>query len=107
MTPQEPPSPSSEDSKSNETWKVNVPASDAPAMSDAPDEGYATVKYSKDGDAFCVNLESLEPCESPASDPSDEDDSGDTGGYGSLRDALSKQMKKSPASTDDGAGDEG
>lgn len=85
-----------QESSSEDGWKVNVPISDVPAMKDAPEKGYALVEYTKDGDAFCLDLESLKP--------SPEDPMGDDSDYDSLSQALSKTIKKMP-STDEG--DEG
>ncbi len=79
----------------SEEFRVNVPADSVDGMADAPDEGYALVKYTKDGDAFCLQLESLML---PEVQPMSEKEEADQ--YDSLEDALRKETER-PATDDD------
>lgn len=80
----------------SEEFRVNVPADSVEAMADAPDEGYALVKYTKDGDAFCLQLESLMlPEVQPMSEKEEEEQ------YDTLEDALKKEVSAAPDVDDD------
>ncbi len=78
--------PDSEQS-TEESFKANVPASAAPDMEGAPDSGYALVKFTKDGEAYCLDLQSLKL---PAEQPEEENPEDDL----PLEDLARKTMKE-------------
>lgn len=80
----------------SEEFRVNVPMSSVPEMGEAPDEGYALVKYTRDGDALCLQLESLMLPEMQPEMEKEED-------FDTLEQALRKETERTatPDVTDD------
>jgi hypothetical protein len=92
------PPPTSDDypdsSDDEETFRINVPMDKITGAEDAPDSGYVLVKYKKDGEALCLDLESaMLPDEQPAMEESGSDDS--------LEEALKKTMESTPPDSGD------
>lgn len=68
------PEAASPESLDAEGYRVNVPAVHAEELADGPDTGYALVKYTRDEDGYCLDLQSLRlPAEQPEEENPDDE----------------------------------